>query len=211
MPWMVFFQQSSVVERRLGVEDLRFARLDTAIGSVLTQLIMAAVIVATAATIGKDGGDQSLDTVEQISGAITPFLGEFAGKMLFGLGMSGGAMVGAIVVTLTAARTLSEVLGVKHSLEHEPREAVWFYGIYTATLVVAALVVLSGINLITLSVGVQVLNALSLPIVLGFLFLLARRLPEPYRLKGAYSAVCLVIMGLTTVLGVYSGVAGLWD
>lgn len=211
MPWMVFFQQSSVVERRLGVEDLPFARLDTAIGSVLTQLIMAAVIVATAATIGKGGGDQSLDTVEQISGAITPFLGEFAGKLLFGLGMSGGAMVGAIVVTLTAARTLSEVLGVKHSLEHEPREAVWFYGIYTATLVVAALVVLSGINLITLSVGVQVLNALSLPIVLGFLYLLARRLPEPYRLKGAYASVCLVIMGLTTLLGVYSGVAGLWD
>jgi hypothetical protein len=54
-----------------------------------------------------------------------------------------------------------------------------------------------------------VLNALCLPIVLGFLFLLARRLPEPYRLKGAYAAVCLVIMSVTTLLGVYSGVAGL--
>jgi len=122
--------------------------------------------------------------------------------------MSGAAMVGAIVVTLTAARTLSEVLGVKHSLEHEPAEAVWFYGIYTATLIIASLVVLSGINLITLSVGVQVLNALCLPIVLGFLFLLAQRLPEPYRLKGAYAAVCLVIMSATTMLGVYSGVIG---
>jgi Mn2+/Fe2+ NRAMP family transporter len=211
MPWMVFFQQSSVVERRLSVVDLPFARLDTAIGSVLTQLIMAAVIIATAATIGKLGGDQSLETVEQISGAITPFLGEFAGKLLFGLGMSGAAMVGAIVVTLTAARTMGEVLGVKHSLEHEPHEAVWFYGIYTATLVVAALVVISGINLINLSIGVQVLNALSLPIVLGFLYLLARRLPDPYRLKGAYAACCVVVMGLTTVLGVYSGVAGIWD
>jgi len=208
MPWMVFFQQSSVVERKLTTDDLSFARLDTAIGSVLTQLIMAAVIVATAATIGKAGGDQSLDTVEQISGAITPFLGNFGGKLLFGLGMSGAAMVGAIVVTLTAARTLSEVLGVNHSLEHEPAEAVWFYGIYTATLIIASLVVLSGINLITLSVGVQVLNALCLPIVLGFLFLLARRLPEPYRLKGAYAAVCLVIMSATTMLGVYSGVIG---
>jgi Mn2+/Fe2+ NRAMP family transporter len=208
MPWMVFFQQSSVVERKLTTDDLSFARLDTAIGSVLTQLIMAAVIVATAATIGKAGGDQSLDTVEQISGAITPFLGNFGGKLLFGLGMSGAAMVGAIVVTLTAARTLSEVLGVKHSLEHEPAEAVWFYGIYTATLIIASLVVLSGINLITLSVGVQVLNALCLPIVLGFLFLLAQRLPEPYRLKGAYAAVCLVIMSATTMLGVYSGVIG---
>jgi Mn2+/Fe2+ NRAMP family transporter len=208
MPWMIFFHQSSVVERRLSLADLPFARLDTAIGSVLTQLIMAAVIVATAATLGKAGGAQSLDTVEQISEAITPYLGDFGGKLLFGLGMSGGAMVGAIVVTLTAARTFSEVLGVNHSLEHEPREAVWFYGIYTVTLILAALVVLSGVNLVSLSVGVQVLNALSLPVVLAFLYLLARRLPEPWQLKGAYAVLCFVIMAVTTLLGVYSGVAG---
>ena len=47
-----------------------------------------------------------------------------------------------------------------------------------------ALLVVSGVNLVSLSVGVQVMNALLLPIVLGFLYLLARRLPEPHRLKG---------------------------
>ena len=82
-------------------------------------------------------------------------------------------------MTLTAARTLGEVLGVKHSLEHEPREAPWFYGIYTVSLVAGALLVASGVNLVTLSVGVQVMNALLLPIVLGFLYLLARGLPLP--------------------------------
>ena len=58
----------------------------------------------------------SLDTVGQIAQAITPFLGEATGKILFGLGMAGSALVATIVVTLTAARTLGEVLGVKHSL-----------------------------------------------------------------------------------------------
>ena len=53
MPWMVFFQQSSLVEKRLTPSDLASARLDTAIGALLTQLIMAAVLVAAAATIGK--------------------------------------------------------------------------------------------------------------------------------------------------------------
>ncbi len=189
MPWMVFFQQSSIVEKGITTRDLGSARMDTAIGAVATQVIMAAVLVATAATLGKAGGDHALDTVEEIVGAITPFLGNFAGKLLFCLGMIGAATVAAIVVTLTAARTLAEVLGAKHKLEDEPREAPWFYGFYALALIVCAVVVASGVNLISLSVGVQVMNALLLPIVLGFLFLLARRLPGPYRLQGTYAVV----------------------
>ncbi len=210
MPWMVFFQQSSVVEKGVTTRDLRSARLDTAIGAVVTQLIMAAVLVAVAATLGKAGGDQPLDTVEEIVGAITPFLGDFGGKLLFGLGMTGAALVAAIVVTLTAARTLAEVLGARHKLEDEPREAPWFYGSYAVALVVCALVVGSGVNLVSLSIGVQVMNALLLPIVLGFLFLLARRLPPPYRLRGAYAALSGAIILVTVVFGVFAGVAGLW-
>ena len=128
MPWMVFFQQSSVVEKGLTIDDLRHARADTAIGAVATQLIMAAVLIAVAATLGKTGGDHALDTVEEIVGALTPFIGEFGGKLLFGLGMSGAALVATIVVTLTAARTLAEVLGVKHKLADQPREAPWSMG-----------------------------------------------------------------------------------
>ena len=83
MPWMVFFQQASIVEKGITVKDLGSAKLDTAIGAVVTQVIMASVLVATAATLNKAGGDHALDTVEDIVGAITPFLGGFAGKLLF--------------------------------------------------------------------------------------------------------------------------------
>jgi len=210
MPWMVFYQQSSVVEKKLSPDDLPAARLDTALGAVVTQIIMAAVLIATAATLGSAAQSGSLDTVQQIALAITPYLGEMTGKLLFGLGLSGSAIVATIVVTLTAARTLSEVLGVKHSLEHAPHEAPWFYGIYTAALVAGALIVVSGVNLVSLSVGVQVMNALLLPIVLGFLYLLARRLPEPYRLQGSHAFLVAVVIASTVVFGVYSGLAGLW-
>jgi Mn2+/Fe2+ NRAMP family transporter len=211
MPWMVFFQQSSIVEKRLGAGDLHHARIDTAIGAVLTQLVMAAVLIAVATTIGKDHSNRPLDTIEQIVNAITPFLGQFGGKLLFGLGMSGAALVATIVVTLTAARTLAEVLGAKHKLEDEPRDAPWFYGFYVAALVGCAAVVASNVNLVALSVGVQVMNALLLPIVLTFLFLLARRLPEPYRLKGGYAIISGGVVLLTTIFGVYSGIVGLLD
>ena len=196
MPWMVFFQQSAIVEKKLTIDDIPAARADTIIGAVLTQVIMAAVLVAAAATLGAAGNAGDLDTVQRIAEAITPFLGQFGGKLLFGLGMSGAAMVAAIVVSITAARTLGEILEVNCSLDHAPREAPWFYGAYALAVVSCAVVVASGVNLVSLSVGVQVMNALLLPPVLGFLFLLARRLPEPLRVKGAYAALCAAIIAV---------------
>src|ERR1035437_619530 len=175
MPWMVFYQQSAVVEKKLTTADLAAARWDTALGAVVTQVIMACVLIAAAATLGSAGTHAALDSVQQIAQAITPFLGKTTGTLLFGLGMIGAALVATIVATLTAARTLGEVLGAKHSLEYAPREAPWFYSIYTVSLAVSGLFVASGVNLINLSVGVQVMNAFLLPIVLGFLYLLARR------------------------------------
>jgi NRAMP (natural resistance-associated macrophage protein)-like metal ion transporter len=210
MPWMVFFQQSSVVERGLGVADLKAARLDTAFGAVLTQLVMAAALVATAATLYKHGGGPSLDTVEQIATALTPFVGEFAGKLLFGLGMVGASLVATIVVTLTAARAVAETLGQPNSLDHSPRQALWFYGAYAAALVLGAVIVSAQVNLVALSVAVQVMNALLLPVVVGFLFLLAQRLPEPYRFKGAYAVAATAVTAIVVVFGVVSGIAGLW-
>jgi len=208
MPWMVFYQQSAVVEKKLKLDDLPAARFDTAFGAVLTQLIMAAVLVVTAATLSGADRSGSLNTVQEIAEAITPYLGDITGKLLFALGLSGAAVVATIVVTLTAARTVSEVLGAKHNLEHEPHEAPCFYGIYTATLVAGAALIISGVNLVSLSVGVQVMNALLLPIVLGFLYLLARRLPPRYRLQGAYAALVAVVITATVVFGVYSGLLG---
>ncbi len=153
---------------------------------------------------------RALDTVEEIATALTPFLGEFAGKLLFGLGMAGASLVAAIVVTLTAARATAEAFGMPNSLDHSPREAPWFYGAYAAALIVGAVIVSAQADLVELSVAVQVMNALLLPIVVGFLFLLARRLPEPYRLKGAYAVVATLVTAIVVVIGVVSGVAGLW-
>jgi Mn2+/Fe2+ NRAMP family transporter len=209
MPWMVFYQQSAVVEKKLTVDDLPAARWDTAIGAVITQIIMAAVLIATAATLSGSKSGAALDTVQQIAGAITPFLGTAAGKIMFAMGMIGSALVATIVVTLTAARTVGELLGVKHSLDHAPLDAPWFYGVYAASLIVGGLVVASGVNLVTLSVGVQVMNALLLPIVLGFLYLLARRLPQPHRLQGTYAAIVAAIILVAAGFGVYAGLSGI--
>jgi Mn2+/Fe2+ NRAMP family transporter len=209
MPWMVFYQQSSVVEKRLTVADLPSARWDTAIGSVVTQVIMAAILIVTAATLGKSHAGASLDTVQDIAQGITPFLGKGTGELLFAMGMTGAALVATIVVTLTAARSIGEILGVNHRLEQSPKEAPWFYGTYLLVLILGGLVVMSGMDLVKLSVAVQVMNTLLLPVVLGFLYLLARRLPEPHRLKGAYAAVVAIVILVTVAFGLYTSVVGM--
>ena len=211
MPWMVFYQQSAVVEKGLTPADLPAARADTALGSVVTQLIMVAVLVAGAAALSHSSSTMPLGTVEQIADALTPVLGETAGRLAFGLGVAGAAIVATIVVTLTAARTVGELLGFRHTLDGKLYEAPWFYAVYGLTLVAGAGVVTSGINIVSLSVGVQVMNALLLPVVLGFLFLLGRRLPEPHRLRGPWATTVGVVMAITTMLGLYSGIAGIWS
>jgi Mn2+/Fe2+ NRAMP family transporter len=211
MPWMVFFQQSSIVEKGLLRSDLAAARWDTAIGAVATQLIMASVLIATAAGLGTRARGISLENVPQIADAFTRVLGGTTGRVLFGLGLAGSALVATIVVTLTAARSLAELLGVNHSLEHAPREAPWFYGVYIVSLGIGAALVASESNLVSVSVGVQVMNALLLPVVLGFLFLLARRLPGTDRLRGPYAAAVLAVIVGTTALGVFSALSGIFS
>lgn len=210
MPWMVFYQQSAVLDKGLSVENLRPARWDTAIGAIITQLVMAALLIVTAATIGKTNPGVSLNTVQQISEAITPSLGLTVGHTLFALGMAGAALVATIVVSLTAAWGLGEVMGFKRSLQDHPKEAPWFYGIYSVTLILGGVLVASNVfNLVNLSVGVEVMNAILLPIVLGFLYFLARRaLPEKYRLKNKYAVFVGIVLAVTAIFGLFAGIWG---
>lgn len=207
MPWMIFYQQSAVIDKGLNSSDLPAARLDTAIGAVATQAIMSSVLISVAAT----GHHEILNTVEQIADSITPVLGEASGKMLFALGMVGASMVASIVVSLTAAWGVGEILGFKRSLDHHPGEAPWFYGIFTILVVIAAGIVASHVNLVRLSIAVEVMNALLLPIVLGFLYLLATRsLPARYRLKGRYAGLVALVLGTTSMMGVYGALSGIF-
>ena len=210
MPWMIFYQQSAVVEKQLDTRSMRAIRMETAVGAVMTQAIMCGVLIATAATIGRSHPHTPLDTVEQISASLTPVLGDQLGRAVFACGMAGAAMVATIVVALTAAWGIGEVAGYRRSLADHPREAPWFYGIFTLCLVLAGALVASNRNLVALSVGVQVMNALLLPIVLGFLFALASRsLPEAHRLKGVRAAIVGAVMLMTAGFGVYAACKGI--
>jgi Mn2+/Fe2+ NRAMP family transporter len=209
MPWMIFYQQSAVLDKGLTPRDLKLARGDTAVGAVVTQVVMAAVLVATAAALRGDHGTTQLQDVPQIASALRAHLGETFGRVVFAAGMTGAALVATIVVCLTAAWGVGEVAGFKRSLNHRPAEAPWFYGIFSACLVGGGVLVATNANVVALSLGVEVMNALLLPIVLGFLYLLAlKALPEPYRLSRAYAIVVGAVVAVTASFGVYAGISG---
>ena len=140
MPWMIFFQQSAVIDKGLTTQHLRSARIDTAIGAVVTQIIMSSVLILAAATIGKTNPNTPLENVSQISNAITPFLGTLFGHLLFAFAMIGAAIVSTIVVSLTAVWGIGEAMGFKHSLQDHPKNAPWFYGFYTLFLGLSAII-----------------------------------------------------------------------
>ena len=199
-----------MADKGLLPEQYAAARWDTAFGALITQLIMAAVLVAAAAALWAGHRSPALNTVAQVAQALTPVLGATLGHTLFGLGLLGAAMVAAIVVALAAAWGFGEVTGYKHSLEHHPLEAPWFYAVFTLGVIGGAVIVALVPDLVALSIGVEVMNALMLPMVLGFLVALAvKALPPEHRLRGWYLWMVIGVVALTSGLGVYGGLSSL--
>jgi NRAMP (natural resistance-associated macrophage protein)-like metal ion transporter len=209
MPWMIFYQQSAVADKKLRRCHYRHAQWDTAFGAIIAQAVMAAVLIAGAATIGKIHAHASLNTIGDITKMLVPVLGTSVGRVVFGFGTIGAALVAAIVVSLASAWGFGEVTGYRHSLEHHPLEAPWFYGIYAIAVMGGAVIVDLVPNLVALNIGVEVMNALMLPLVLGFLVALAfKALAPEHRLRGPYAWLVVAMSILTAGLGVYGGIAG---
>ncbi len=205
MPWMIFHQQSATADKGLREDDQPEALWDAAIGAVISQVVVSAVLIATAATIGHGagtknggGGHASLNTVGDVANAFTPALGPVAGRLVFAGGIVAAALVAAIVVSLALAWSFGDMVGRRNSLENSPRDAPAFYAASTLAVVAGAVAVQFVDNLVALNITVEVLNALLLPLVLGLLVLLSKRaLPERTRLRGWFRAVVYAVTALT--------------
>jgi NRAMP (natural resistance-associated macrophage protein)-like metal ion transporter len=172
MPWMIFYQQSATVDKKLQVDDIGAARADTAIGAVFTQLIMIAIVVTTAATLYVH--HQQVQDAAAAALALVPLTGARWAGVAFGAGLLGAAMIGALVVSLATAWAFGEAFRWPCSLNLRCTQAKRFYGLYAAMVVASAGVVLiPNLPLIKITVYVEAFNAFVLPIVLAFLLVMA--------------------------------------
>ncbi len=170
MPWMIFYQQSATVDKGLKERDLPYARIDTAFGAVMTQLIMIAVVVACAATLYVP--HQQVSDAAHAALGLVPLVGRFAG-VAFGAALIGASMLGAFVVALATAWAFGEAFEWQCSLNESCMRAKRFYALYIASVVIAAgIVLIPGLPLVQVTVNVEAFNGFVLPIVLGFLLVL---------------------------------------
>ena len=200
MPWMIFYQQGAVVEQRLRPANLRLARFDTAVGAVITQVVMGSVLVISATML--HGSGRSLTSVADLAAALSPGLGHETAKYVLALGVGGAAIVASIVVALALAWAVAEAFAKPRSLTDGVRRAPLFYGLFALAVVTGAALVLTSGSLVSLSIDVEVLNALLLPLVLGFLVVLALRvLPKPFALSPRRRGALFAVSGAVVAVG----------
>jgi Mn2+/Fe2+ NRAMP family transporter len=175
-PWQIFFQQSAVVDKGLDIHDIRFGKLDTLLGSLLTCVVAGFIIITTAAAFHYHRPPIEIADARQTAQALTPLLPAGHGHLartLFAIGLFDAGFLGALCISLSTSWAVGEVFGWAHSLNRKIKDAPWFYVVYLVLLASAgAVVLIPGAPLIQITMFVQVVAVTLLPSLLVFLILM---------------------------------------
>jgi NRAMP (natural resistance-associated macrophage protein)-like metal ion transporter len=202
-PYMQLYLQSAVVERGLRVEDLRREENEAVSGAVFACLISAFILIATGATLFTHGIHE-IGTAADAARALNPFAGQFA-ETLFGIGLLGASLLAAAILPIATSYVVSESLGYEKGVGRRREDAPVFVGVITAMIAISAIVaVIPGVPVISLLVGVQVVNGVLLPINLFFIWRLSRsrRVMGEMRSRGALDAATAVTVGVLSCLSI---------
>jgi Mn2+/Fe2+ NRAMP family transporter len=170
-PWMLFFQQSAVVDKGLTPADIRHGRIDTAVGALLATIAAIATVVATTPLFIHHINASNFQGAE-FAQALVPFAGNTAAT-LFALGIFEAGLVAAATISTSSAYAFGEVTSKPHSLNSSLREGWLFYCVLITAAGIAAFVVLiPNAPLVFISLIVNVIATLAMPPAIVFLMLL---------------------------------------
>ncbi|MFY9690982.1 MAG: divalent metal cation transporter [Candidatus Acidiferrales bacterium] len=202
-PWMLFFQQSAVVDKGMQPRDVNAGRFDTMLGVILASTFAVAAILATTPLFhhGISAGNfQGAEFAE----ALEPWIGHL-GASLFALGIFEAGIVAAITISTSSAYAFGEVLQTGHSLNRPIRDAWPFYlTLLGSACAAAALVLIPRFPLEFVVLTVNVIAVLAMPPALAFLLLLVndREVMGEYvngtwaNIAGVVVTILLVVAGL---------------
>lgn len=181
-------------------EVLRRARTGAVLGSVGTAVILWFMLVACAATLGKDK-HAAISTARDAAAALRPLAGQFAAG-LFAVGLIASALVSIPVLMAATAHVTAAQFGKRRGLDADPRQAPFFTVILLACVGLATAVDIAGVPLLGMLLAASVIGGFGTPLGLIMLVRLAR---DPAvmgtrrisaRLAAAGWAVALVVGGL---------------
>jgi NRAMP (natural resistance-associated macrophage protein)-like metal ion transporter len=163
-PWMQFYMQSSVIEKRLKIENYKYTLIDVIVGSIITVVVAFFIVVACAATLNIKG--IAIEEAKDAALALQPLAGILAGTV-FAFGLFIASIFSAIILPLATAFYVCEAFGFEAGIDKKINEAPQFYGLFAAIMIISVIIILiPNAPLIAISKWSQVLNGVLLPIVL---------------------------------------------
>jgi Mn2+ and Fe2+ transporters of the NRAMP family len=201
-PWGQFYVQASIVDKGISAKTYAYTRWDVLVGAFFTGFIAFFIVVATAATLHVN--HVVIDTAADAAIALEPLAGKYA-TFLFAFGLFGASMLAAFILPLSTAYAICEAFGFERGISKSYKEAPVFFGLYTAIIVISAVLVLwPGLSLYHVMLTTQVVNGILLVPVLIFMVLIASnaRIMGAYRNSPLYNLVAWAFAALITVLTV---------
>jgi Mn2+/Fe2+ NRAMP family transporter len=172
-PWQLFFQQSYVIDKRIGPRFINYERIDLIIGIVLVVLGAVAMIAFCAQAFGGTAEFGHFTDAGAVASGLARRYGSALPGVLFAVALIDASIIGAAAVSLSSVYAVGDLFSMRHSLNHSPRQAKFFYGLYFCLIVAAAaLVLIPKVPLGLLTNAVQTLAGVLLPSASVFLLLL---------------------------------------
>ena len=180
-PWMMFFGQSNVVEKGVNIKELFFQRIDVFAGAFVACVVVWFIVITTGTVLFSQG--IVVESAEEAALALEPIVGGYA-RQLFAIGLLGASFLAACVLPLTTSYAVCEAFGWERGSDRSWSEAPAFKGIITAAIIIGCVVVLiPGVNLLSIMLTAQVVNGILLPVLLLFLI----KIINDKRIMGTYT------------------------
>jgi NRAMP (natural resistance-associated macrophage protein)-like metal ion transporter len=136
----------------------RTSRLDVFVGMAFSNLVMFAIIVATADLSAHN--KSSIQSAAQAAAALKPLAGRFAAD-LFALGFIGSGLLAVPVLAASGSVGLAGLLGKQWGFSRSIRQAPVFYGLVAVGTLGGTALSLLHVNAIKLLVLVAVINGVA--------------------------------------------------
>lgn len=201
-PWMQFYQQASVAEKNLSIQDYGYSRLDTIIGCIVVNAVAVCIIVVCALTLHKAG--IKIESAGDAARSLIPLAGK-GSAFLFAFGLWNASLFAASILPLSTSYTICEALGWESGVDKDFKTAPQFYSLYTAIIVFGAVsILLPGLSLIGIMFWSQVINGLLLPIILVVILSLVndRLLMGEYVNGRIYNTSCWIAAVALTLISI---------
>jgi NRAMP (natural resistance-associated macrophage protein)-like metal ion transporter len=202
-PYLFFWQTSEEVEekqldkkRAVDREHLALMRTDVLAGMASAVLVMFAIMVASAATLGSKGVT-TVQTAQQAAEALRPIAGSLA-SLLFTLGIVGTGLLAVPVLAGSTAFALSEAFGWKEGLGKKFSGARKFYAVIAVAVLVGLVMNFAGVDPIRALYFAAILNGVAAPPLILLMLILSNHEPTCGKWTGRRWSNALV--GLALVL-----------